>query len=70
YCPIDTGVPLSRIKSILEAVDSKIILTTESLILDNNGILSKIEIENIIIIIESIRYDAMDSPIKKLLILE
>lgn len=48
YCPIDTGVPLSRIKSILEAVDSKIILTTESLILDNNGILSKIEIENII----------------------
>lgn len=32
--------------------------------------LLQIEIENIIIIIESIRYDALDSPIKKLLILE
>ncbi|MEG2270518.1 MAG: D-alanine--poly(phosphoribitol) ligase subunit DltA [Bacilli bacterium] len=48
YCPIDTGVPLSRTNSILEAVNSKIILTTESLTVDNNGVLTKAEIEKII----------------------
>lgn len=48
YCPVDTSVPLSRVKMIVEEVEPEIVLSTEPLSIEFEKVLSKEEILNLI----------------------
>lgn len=41
YCPIDTSVPLNRVQAIINEVQPEMILSTEKLVLETDGIVSK-----------------------------
>ena len=48
YCPVDTSVPLKRVKDIINEVDSRMVLLTENLEFDLDTVIRLEKIKNII----------------------